>query len=76
MLEHFDEHAAHKTPSNPRTLNCRDLSWEQEYMFNNKDMCNPVSHNIRCYEGPFLHKIDLGLCQMSNLGKYRGDLGG
>ena len=31
-------------------LNCRGFSWEQEYAFTDKYMCNLACHNTRCYE--------------------------
>ena len=31
-------------------LNCKGLSWEQEYAFNDKYMCNLACHNTRCCE--------------------------
>lgn len=63
VLVHFDESAAHKNPSNPSNssnpsaLNGGGLSWKQECTSNDKYMCKPVSHNIGCYEGPFLHRL-------------------
>ena len=30
VLVHLDESAPHENPSNPSTLNCGGLSWEQE----------------------------------------------
>ena len=31
-------------------LNCRGFSWEQEYAFTDKYMCNLACQNTRCYE--------------------------